>query len=298
MSDASKIQIGVNTSEYLNSVAFTLLFYDYLLTFEWETSRYWGAKITWPVFLFFVNRYATLLGNIPVVIQYFWTAEITPEKALWCIRIESYHRYFLVVTQLLIGVILVVRTYALYERSKRVLAFMLAVSAVGIGLGLWTIFFTPNPTSAHGPDNDVGLIIGCTYGLSANQSVSLIITWSAMLVFDCMIFSLTLYRAITRRESGFRLLNMLLRDGTVMVLSNTSNILTYVVGTDSLLKDYTRGVVTTFTNIICSIMISRLMLNLRDPALASRESTEDDDELGELTTYMTFNGQPEPPQNP
>ncbi|KAJ7305467.1 hypothetical protein DFH08DRAFT_721265, partial [Mycena albidolilacea] len=59
-----------------------LLFYDYLLTFEWETSRYWGAKITWPVFLFFVNRYATLLGNIPVVIQYFWTAEITLEKAL------------------------------------------------------------------------------------------------------------------------------------------------------------------------------------------------------------------------
>ncbi|KAJ7429732.1 hypothetical protein B0H11DRAFT_1629598, partial [Mycena galericulata] len=50
-----------------------LLFYNYFLTFEWEISRYWGSKITWPTVLFFLNRYGTLLGNIPAVIQAFWT---------------------------------------------------------------------------------------------------------------------------------------------------------------------------------------------------------------------------------
>ncbi|KAJ7239725.1 hypothetical protein C8J57DRAFT_1372487 [Mycena rebaudengoi] len=58
-----------------------LLFYDYFLTFEWEVSRYWARpNLSWATILFFLNRYGTLLGNIPVVLQYFWTTPSTPEK--------------------------------------------------------------------------------------------------------------------------------------------------------------------------------------------------------------------------
>ncbi|KAJ7885483.1 hypothetical protein B0H14DRAFT_2255208, partial [Mycena olivaceomarginata] len=48
-----------------------LLFYDYFLVLDWEISRYWGTPFTWPNILFFANRYGTLLGNIPVVMEYF-----------------------------------------------------------------------------------------------------------------------------------------------------------------------------------------------------------------------------------
>ncbi|KAJ6571371.1 hypothetical protein B0H19DRAFT_872759, partial [Mycena capillaripes] len=50
-----------------------LLFYEFFLTLECEISRYWGTQLSWPTILFFVNRYGTLLGNIPVVFEKFWT---------------------------------------------------------------------------------------------------------------------------------------------------------------------------------------------------------------------------------
>ncbi|KAJ7238242.1 hypothetical protein C8J57DRAFT_974731, partial [Mycena rebaudengoi] len=52
-----------------------ILFYEYFLTLDWEVSRFWGTAFTftWANMLFFANRYGTLIGNIPVVVQYFWT---------------------------------------------------------------------------------------------------------------------------------------------------------------------------------------------------------------------------------
>ncbi|KAF8217404.1 hypothetical protein K438DRAFT_1557339, partial [Mycena galopus ATCC 62051] len=58
----------------------SILFYDYFLTLDWEISRYWGRSCTWPTALFFANRYGTLLGNIPVVVEYFWSENSSPTK--------------------------------------------------------------------------------------------------------------------------------------------------------------------------------------------------------------------------
>jgi len=59
----------------------------------------------------------------------------------------------------------------------------------------------------------------------------------------------------------------MLRDGSVyfgvMVISTVANILTYAYG-----GTITRGVATPFVNNISSVMITRLMLNLRNPTLS------------------------------
>ncbi|KAJ7488254.1 hypothetical protein FB451DRAFT_1226808, partial [Mycena latifolia] len=250
-----------------------ILFYDYFLTLEWEISRYWGSPSTWPNILFFANRYGTLLGNIPVVMQYFWSEESTPTKiavslymnSILCRGLESYHQYFIIATQLMVGVMLILRTHALYERNKRVLTLMIAVAVGGVVVGLWSVI-----TGKTGDtDDNLRLYFGCNYAISEEQGISLASAWAGVAVFDCMIFLLTLYKVFSRRRpSGTNLLTILLRDGgrlsdyiysRVMFMSNLSNIITFVL--------FTRGIATTFTNIISSIMISRLMLNLRDPAL-------------------------------
>ncbi|KAJ7917169.1 hypothetical protein B0H13DRAFT_1451544, partial [Mycena leptocephala] len=51
----------------------SVLFYEFFSVLDWEISRFWGASISWSTILFFVNRYGTLLGNIPVVFEKFWT---------------------------------------------------------------------------------------------------------------------------------------------------------------------------------------------------------------------------------
>ncbi|KAJ7774036.1 hypothetical protein B0H16DRAFT_1510817 [Mycena metata] len=257
MLNAARIQTQLNSNYYFNLVSFTLLFYDYCLTIDWEISRYWGSPFTWPNILFFANRYGTLLGNVPVVIQYFWTQRSTPRKTLFqrCRHLESYHQYFIIVTQLMVAAMLILRTYALYEHSRRILLLMLAVTVGGITVAVWSVLTAKTGTIK----NNLHLYFGCDYAISHSQGVSLAIAWANIAIFDCMIFLLTLYKVL-HRPHGADLLTVLLRDGVVMVMSNLSNILTLV--------PYTRGIASTFTNIISSILITRLMLNIRDPALS------------------------------
>ncbi|KAJ3914912.1 hypothetical protein F5877DRAFT_49576 [Lentinula edodes] len=49
-----------------------ILAYDYLLTFDLEIERFWKRDTKrLAAILFFVNRYLTLLGNIPFVLLFF-----------------------------------------------------------------------------------------------------------------------------------------------------------------------------------------------------------------------------------
>lgn len=48
-----------------------LLYYDFILTIPQEVERYWTGRLTWPSFLFFLNRYTAVLGHIPVIAEFF-----------------------------------------------------------------------------------------------------------------------------------------------------------------------------------------------------------------------------------
>ncbi|KAJ7152064.1 hypothetical protein C8R46DRAFT_483994 [Mycena filopes] len=265
---AIEIQRQLNLNYYFNLISFTCLYYDYVLTLDWEVSRYWGSRITAPTFLFYLNRYAMLGGTIPVIIQYFWTTEPTPRKLAVCAHLHSYHEYFAVVTQIVVGVMLILRTYALYERNRRVLAFMVTVSAAVIGVGAWSVLSSPDAAPGDDDPPALNLYIGCSTSVSSAQSLRLAAAWGGMGVFDLTIFGLTLYRALSRRRArGVDLISVLLRDGSiyfgVILLANVANILTFVFA-----GPFARGLPTTFTNVISSVMLSRLMLNLRDPSLS------------------------------
>ncbi|KAJ6495090.1 hypothetical protein C8R45DRAFT_986103 [Mycena sanguinolenta] len=260
---AADIQAQLTTRSF-DIWPFALLVYEYLLTLDWEVSRYWGPAftLTAPNVLFFANRYGTLLGNIPVILPYAWSSETLTGKLKTCQNLESYHQYFIVATQVLVGVMLILRTYALYERSKYVLALMLAVAAGTLGIGIWSVI------TSTSDDSGDDLYAGCNFKTSRSEANSLAVAWGALTVLDSTIFLLTLYKVFRRRRSdGSDLLIVLLRDGSlyfgVMVMSNLANILTLVIDNNP----YSRDSVTTFTNVISSIMMSRLMLNLRDPAL-------------------------------
>ncbi|KAJ7676911.1 hypothetical protein DFH06DRAFT_1291766 [Mycena polygramma] len=269
----------MNASSYFSLVSFSILFYDYFLVLDFEVSRYWDSHFSWVNVLFFVNRYGALLGNIPVVVEYFWTESSSPAKIKVCLGLESYHLYFVIFSQVMAGVMLILRTYALYERSKRVLTVMMTVAAAAIAVALWSVV----SGKAVDKSTNLPLYFGCNYPTPPDQGLNLAAAWAGVAVFDSMIFILTLYKAFSRRYPGGDLLAVLLRDGAVyfgvIVMSNLSNILTLVLGTP-----YTRGIVTTFTNIISSVMITRLMLNLRDPALAHMSGR-----LTQCTTLQTGN---------
>ncbi|KAF7300798.1 hypothetical protein MKEN_01305400 [Mycena kentingensis (nom. inval.)] len=290
------IQHQLDANRYINLISYTLLFYDYLLTLPWETARFWGSSFqpTAANVLFFLNRYVTLFGTVPVVMQYFWTGEageakIAPRRCSCallastsealisssCTSLATYHQYFVVFTQIIIGFMLILRTYALYQGSRRVLALMLVVAAYPITVGTWSVL-----SASHSEENvndapPLGLYVGCSSGVPSSEKTKLAIAWVGLAVFDCTIFLLTLWRGLRRylyadrgRRRREQLVEVLLRDGSiyfgVILLSTIANIITFVIA-----EPYARGILTTFTNVISTTMISRLMLNLRDPALVS-----------------------------
>ncbi|PIL24129.1 hypothetical protein GSI_13881 [Ganoderma sinense ZZ0214-1] len=247
----------VRTDSYITVVAFTILYYDFALTVVSEIEFFWTSA-NWSIIsvLFVVNRYFGLLGTVPLGFEYFGT----PSE-------QTYHQAFAIATQAIVAIMLVIRTYALYDRSKRILA-VLIVAHVGGAIGCLVAMLTtksPNATNIPLPFTTSG----CDLSLTNAQGLHIAFAWIAMLWFDSTIFTLTLVQTIRmRRYFPGGILEKLLRDGTIyfgiMVASNVSNIVTFLATPSG---SNLKGLETTFTNVLSTTLTSRLILNLRDPTL-------------------------------
>nr|GAT43261.1 predicted protein [Mycena chlorophos] len=287
--DVVTIYYEIYQSRLLLVIPFTILVYDYLLTLSREVSGFWGLRRpTWSTVFFFLNRYGSIFGTIPIIVQYFSTTT-DPTKYAVCRVYTMYHQYFALFSQVCVAVMLMMRTYALYERSRTILAFMLAVTLAAFSFAVYRILGSDD-------DNTLSPLLqsfGCPVATARPKSVRLGEAWSMMLVFDVMIFGLTLWKALrlyakhgvtsrTGRSGG--LVEILLRDGSVyfalMVIANAFNIAsytmtgvcsssTYFMLSLTLFQPMLRGSATTVTNVTSSVMISRLMLNLRAPSSSS-----------------------------
>ncbi|EMD37683.1 hypothetical protein CERSUDRAFT_123570 [Gelatoporia subvermispora B] len=234
-----------------------ILYFDYCLTLSTEIERFWRRDISWAFLLYAANRYLALLGSIPVAVEFFG---IMPQSR--CRSLQTYHQYVSVATQVLVAALLTMRTYALYRRSKLVLSMIVFILVTGTGVVIWSVASEKSlPTGS----SLFLLRIGCDLSLSQAHAVHLAAAWGAMLVFDSLIFILTLISTV---KSGMlwkgSLFRIMLRDGAIyfgtIVLSNVINILAFVLPAAE-----AKGMCTTLANVISSTLVSRLMLNLRDP---------------------------------
>ncbi|EMD37752.1 hypothetical protein CERSUDRAFT_105660 [Gelatoporia subvermispora B] len=195
-----------------------------------------------------------------------------------CRRLQSFHQYYAMLTQSVIAAILLIRTYALYNRSRRILVLLVATAVVAGSVSVWSILsernFTFNAeTAMHLPS--------CDLSISNQQGRRLTGAWSSMLVFDTLVFILTVLRAV--QSNGLwrgGLLRLMVLDGAayygLMVMANIANIVTFVVPVPT-----AKGMCVSLTNVISSTLISRIMLNIRDPA--RRVLTEGHIPLGKIT---------------
>jgi len=264
----SEIQLQLNISAYLALIAFTVLYYDFFLTFPLEISRYWGTRLSWPTFLFYFNRYGSVLGTVPVVVEFFWTSA-SPTKSKYCPALQTYHQIFAIISQLVVGAMLVTRTYALYRKSRVVLVFMLCVAFGAFGFGAWGLV---TAKKLPGSLDQIHPLVGCATHLPKKMASRLGHAWMGMLPFDCMIFILTVRKAWKTAETSASrrggLVSTLVRDGALyfllMGVANSGNILSFMFA-----GPYIRGVGTTITNVLSSVLMTRFMLNLRNPKLVS-----------------------------
>ncbi|KAH9924195.1 uncharacterized protein B0H18DRAFT_1012769 [Fomitopsis serialis] len=255
--DAERYQVFLHN--YLHLVGITIFYYDYALTFGAEYSRIWKHPTgTRRNYMFLLNRYLSFLGDIAVNVGNFYAFKTTHS----CSQYAFYRQALLIVAQVVVGLILTLRTSALYNRNKYVTGSIVAVGLSLAGLAIYAV---------NGQRESISLSGGCHTAAARKTAIRIAVAWESLFVFDLMIFSLTMYKTWktrllhSSRTDKLDLLSLISRDGAmyfaVMASVNLANTLTFY-----LLQPLLRGVLSTFASSVSVTMMSRLMLNLHESA--------------------------------
>ncbi|KAI5993428.1 hypothetical protein EDD15DRAFT_892996 [Pisolithus albus] len=253
---------GINPSVSLAVVSCVLFVHDYALTLAKEIDLFWlQPRQTWAFAFFVANRY---IGHFGRTIPEIWGVFFGSSDSPVCPGLLISNRVITAVLQLIGGMIMLARVYAFYNKDRRVLSLLIAVAVVCLALCGWALsYHQPAPTSkptatAHGAHS------GCRSQITSVEASRWAAAWGGQLLFDALVFLFTLRQLISVRSLGKRsFIALSLRDGAlyfaVMTAANVANIVTYLVMEDP----YERSMLSTPTNMLCAVMISRLMLNLR-----------------------------------
>ncbi|KAI0807436.1 hypothetical protein C8Q74DRAFT_62440 [Fomes fomentarius] len=241
---------GIRFNNMFVLMALTIRYYDYAITLTSEIEYYWNPpSLSVSFILFFVNRYVAVLGSIPVFSPYF---------------MGSSQPIYAILSQVIVGVLLTLRTYALYNCSKRMLAALVGMYTLGMIQAMSAFLLGRSPLKTT-EKPIFGFEHSACVSLTHDQGFRFALAWSAMLWFDTVVFILTFYKAIQMRHERLGgLLATMIRDGTVyfavLVVVHTVNIVALLGSNDEM-----RGAATTITNVFSATLTSRLLLNLRDP---------------------------------
>ncbi|TCD59803.1 hypothetical protein EIP91_011416, partial [Steccherinum ochraceum] len=222
---------GVYEQSYMQLLGVVVLYYDYCLTFSTEVTYIWSRpnvlSSSWP---FLLNRYFSILANIATT-----AGNFAPFKSVAsCQDFTLFHQLVIVFAQVIAAYILTLRTFALWGRSRRVLAIILGVAALLLGISIWAL---------TGQTSDTSIEFGCHTASSKITAIHIAVAWECLFVFDTMILSLTLYKSykeISRTRIGTlnELFLLIARDGAmyfvVMACANLVNVFTFYFWTPAL----------------------------------------------------------------
>ncbi|KAL4244458.1 hypothetical protein ABKN59_008693 [Abortiporus biennis] len=252
----------------LHLTGVVITYYDYLLTSGDEARYIWGCKgsILW---IFYFNRYFSILALIPEIMEIFISP--SPSWETVCSGLKTYVQVSIVIAQLVTSVTLLLRTYALYDRSRKILAVILVIGFPLIGLIIWSV------VTQHA---DSLTTIGCVVIGTRDVQSKLGFAWVALIAYEMLIFILTVMKTYRERNTTYRttvghvgsLMELMCRDGAVyfaiMVCCSTANTVTFYMAPPVL-----QGCLSRLASSVSVSLISRLIINLRKQYFARRQAT-------------------------
>ncbi|RXW22844.1 hypothetical protein EST38_g3010 [Candolleomyces aberdarensis] len=67
------------------------------------------------------------------------------ERCPRCLAVNKVHYYIIVFSQVIVAAVLILRAYALYGKSRRVLALTCVIALVAASLAIWSVATAPTP---------------------------------------------------------------------------------------------------------------------------------------------------------
>ncbi|KAI5888139.1 uncharacterized protein SCHCODRAFT_02601797 [Schizophyllum commune H4-8] len=270
MHDERLIADSAFLADVCHLLGVTVLFYDHAITFVPEITRIWCRPKTRGSYLFLLNRYFGFFGGVTVTVLNFCAM---PRET--CQSVNLFREIYIVVTQIIVSMLMLIRVYAVFSRDRRILVGLLSYAAVGVALAGWALF---GQTSTAEP-----AVVKCLVYTPEADAYRLSVIWLTMLAYDLIVFVLTAGKTAraVRQPRAPPLISILLRDGAlyfgVLLISNVANVLTYYMA-----GPYLKGTLATAVSSLSITLLSRMMLNLHGEAVVGIFSTVD-----EMTRFTT-----------
>ncbi|KAK7682860.1 hypothetical protein QCA50_014246 [Cerrena zonata] len=255
---------------YTDVAAAALLVYDYLLTFNVEKSLIWPSRWNIMKVLFLLTRYLPFV-DVTLVLFYQLKTNISVET---CRATYFPAGWFIVLGIMVAEIILTIRTWAIWGRSKRI-GIILGVSAlVAIIPTLYiekvfldSLVFSPYPSPATP---------GCL--LTAGNPI-IAASFVIVILFETLVLTLTLIKGVQhyRIASGRGFVSVLYRDGVVFYIYlfgiSVVNLIVIVAAPRDL-----ANLLAIFQRVMHSLLSARVLMNLREAnqreyALAGMQSS-------------------------
>lgn len=229
---------------------YAMLVWDWLICLDMEVERIWMRQRNSFTGLWVLLRYLPILMYLNATYTMFQTTW-DPEE---CNKFAVAPTAFVITLMIIAHIIFLLRTYALYRRSKMILRVFVPAIIIETGVLIWTAFDERITVLPKG--------FGCIPG--SPRRIQGIVTWTAPFVYDCMVFGFTLYKSLEymKQHKDMPIVQIILRDGLVyfgvMSLSYSLNIFMFIFAPIGL-QDMNAG----FSSAITVLSTCRLILNLR-----------------------------------
>jgi len=240
----------------------SFLYYDHLITFPQEVRKIWKRRLSFLNVLFIINRYTTCFGYIPIM---YFTFK-SPTNTDICDHYVIFPAILSIITQAIISIIVTLRCYALYNRSRWILYSVSLLGLAVLGSFIWAATAFVGISLNFG-----GIYRTCVPDLVSGENFPYKVAWGLSIIFDGVVFGLTLYRTLQMmkvhkiRGTYGSLANLILRDGSVyfvvMAVSYIIHISLFFSIENSFFAD-SAGNNAFLTHTISVTMMSRLILNL------------------------------------
>lgn len=175
--------------------------HDYFITLEDEVTYIWSQRPNFGRTMFFWIRYYTILLLIFDVVQvHSFTLPWVRSPAL-CLAADPTMRIVGAISLWSVEIVMQIRIYALYGRSKKIAMFNGILFIISIGLFLWVLVVNVN----HRRSLIVGLVklplIGCPSVNGGSQWA----LWVPATVYEFILFGFAVYKSIVSSTAQAKL---------------------------------------------------------------------------------------------
>ncbi|KAF8200642.1 hypothetical protein BJ912DRAFT_573630 [Pholiota molesta] len=202
---SENVAAGAQAVNRSSVAALAFLVWDILITTDDEVKYIWPRGWTYTKYVYFIVRYLPMVVQISIL---FIGSELTPHFHFTlhdCFVWQVYQGVSAAAIVIIVDTILILRVHALYHGHRvirRIMAvcFALEITGMAIGLGLAVSGITTD---------DLCLVVGVP--------PTLIIYGASSIIFQFLLFGVTLFKFIQSVKSGWGdvpLIVLLMRDGT------------------------------------------------------------------------------------